>query len=73
MLGRDGGGDRLQWPVLPARSGPWTASGKAVGPSLASQQVSAGWVSAQGQGGVGMDTESSSGRESSLTPGHCHP
>lgn len=49
------------------------ASGKAVGPSLAPRQVSAGWISAQGPGGVGMDTESSSGRESSLTPSHCCP
>ena len=53
------------------------ASGKAVGPSLAPQQGSAGWVSGQGPWGVGMDTESSSGRVfpdpkslPSLTAGH---
>lgn len=54
MLGRDGGGDRLQWPVLLARSGPWMASGKTMGPSLAPPQVSADWGSAQGQGGRGV-------------------
>lgn len=37
-----------------ARSGPWMASGKTMGPSLAPPQVSADWGSAQGQGGRGV-------------------
>lgn len=36
----------LEWPLD-------SASGEAVGPSLAPQQVSAGWVSAQGPGVCG--------------------